>query len=57
MACALCLDLLCGQRVEHPLQALAVGGNLAALEIGLGEFQLPQRVLAEFVQNLGIART
>ena len=53
---ALRLDLFLGQGVQHPLHGRAVGGHLAALEIGLGEFQLPQRVLAELVQNLGISR-
>ena len=44
---ALRLDLFLGQRVENPLHGRAVGGHLAALEIGLGEFKLPQRVLTE----------
>ena len=57
MTRALRLDLFLGQGIQHPLHGGAVGGHLAAFQIGFGEFQLPQRVLGELLQHIGVAST
>ena len=55
MAGALCLDLFLGQRIQHPLHGGIVGSHLAALQIGLGQFQLPQRLLGDLLQHIRVS--
>ena len=55
VARALRLDLLFGQSIENALHRRAMRSDLAALEIGLGEFQLAQRILGEFVQDVRVS--
>ena len=55
VARALRLDLLFGQSIENALHGRDMRGDLAALKIGLGEFQLAQRILGECVQDVRVS--